>query len=124
MSEEAPSTSDSLTSQADAISMLEGDAYLLQLEHYDTILSCSAECVLLIISSQLYDHMMCASKGLRSCWGPSGSCMPTLSMHMRLSTLIILKDLQSGAERFVTLKLYFVHVFDETEDCYAQGART
>ena len=51
MSEGFPSTSNSLTSQADAISTLEGDAYMLQLEHHGTLLSCSAGCVLLIISS-------------------------------------------------------------------------
>lgn len=116
MSEGVPSTSDSLTSQADAISMLEGDAYMLQLEYYGTLLSCSAGCVLLIISSQLYNHAMCASKGLRRCWGPSGSRMPTLSMHLRVSTLMSSKELQSGPERFVTRKLYFVHSFHKTDD--------
>ena len=93
MSIEVPSTSESLASQANAIATLEGDAYMLQLEHYGTLLSCSAGCVLLITSSQLNDHKVCASKSLKSCWGPSGSHMPTLSMHMRLSTLIHLKEL-------------------------------
>ena len=48
-SEGAPSTSKSLTSQADAISMSEGDAYILWPVHEYTLFSCSAGCVWLSI---------------------------------------------------------------------------